>query len=128
MARKKEPKMLTLQFVPYVEIERLSSEERVKKLLKVVKEEKIILLEGKLRAQEEADLIQRTMEVVDEKFPGIEISPIKVEKKNLGLKDTIIDFLLGDRKGLTIVGPASIVKEIKQDPDKIQLLMEERRK
>jgi hypothetical protein len=29
---------------------------------------------------------------------------------------------LGERQGLTIIGPASIVKEIKKDPNKIQLL------
>jgi len=29
--------------------------------------------------------------------------------------------LLGNRSGLTIIGPANVVKEIKQDPDKIQL-------
>jgi len=37
------------------------------------------------------------------------------------LRKNLVEFLLGDRQGLTIVGPATIVKEIKQDPDKIQL-------
>ena len=36
--------------------------------------------------------------------------------------------LLGNRQGLTIIGPASIVKEIKQDPDKIQLLTKDVRR
>jgi hypothetical protein len=29
--------------------------------------------------------------------------------------------VLGDRRGMTIIGPANVVQEIKQDPDKIQL-------
>ena len=38
------------------------------------------------------------------------------------LKARMVNFLLGNRSGLTIIGPANVVKEIKQDPDKIQLL------
>ncbi len=33
--------------------------------------------------------------------------------------------VLGDRQGMTIIGPANVVKEIKQDPDKIQLFTKE---
>jgi len=38
--------MLTLQFIPHSEIEGLDSDARIKKLLDVVKEEKIVVLEG----------------------------------------------------------------------------------
>lgn len=122
--------MLTLQFIPHSDIASLNAAERVEKLLKIVKDEKIILLEGKLRPQEEADLIKKTMESISDKFKGIEISPINVKKQEdirftEKIKAALINMLLGDRKGLTIIGPASIVKEIKQDPDKIQLLTED---
>ena len=30
--------------------------------------------------------------------------------------------LLGNRQGLTIIGPATIIKEIKKNPNKIELL------
>ena len=33
-----------------------------------------------------------------------------------------VNTLLGERQGLTVIGPASIVKEIKRDPTKIELL------
>jgi len=65
--------MLTLQFVPYHDIESLSSANRVKKLLKIVKENKIVLLEGRLRKQEEAELIKMTMEQINDSFKGIEL-------------------------------------------------------
>src|SRR3989344_893756 len=74
--------MLTLQYLPYSEIEYLDSEKRVKKLLDIVRKERIILLEGKLRREEEALLIKSTMEVIDEIFKGIEIAtkdPKKIE-------------------------------------------------
>ena len=49
--------MLTLHFVPYSLIEELGSARRVKKILDIVKEDKIVLLEGRLKKEEETDLI-----------------------------------------------------------------------
>lgn len=124
--------MLTLQFVPYEEIEGLSSNERIKKLLNCVKDEKIVVLEGRLRKEEEAELIRRTMEEINDKFKGIEISVVYPDRRkgNLGktLKNNLAEMLLGERQGLTVMGPASLIKEIRKDPDKIQLFTEERRK
>ncbi len=124
--------MLTLQFVPYDEIEGLSSNERIKKLLNFVKDDKIVVLEGRLKKGEEAELIKRTMEEINERFKGIEISVVYPEKRkgNLGkaLKNNLAEMLLGERQGLTVMGPASLIKEIRKDPDKIQLMTEERRK
>jgi len=124
--------MLTLQFIPYQEIEGLNSAKRVKKLLSVVKENKIVLLEGRLKKQEEAELIKKTMEEIDAQFKGIELGVIHPDKKDLDflrkLKRGVIDLLLGNRMGFTIIGPANVVKEIKQDPDKIQLMTFSRRR
>jgi hypothetical protein len=115
---------LTLQFVPYHEIGNLDSSSKIKKILRVVKENKIALLEGKLKSEEEAMLIQKTMEQIDKKFKGIEIATIegKEERDFIAvIKRHLARVLLGDKFGLTIVGPASIVKEIKKDPNKIEL-------
>lgn len=120
--------MITLQFVPYYEIADLPSAKRVKKLLGIVKENKILMLEGRLTKQEETELIQKTMELIDDDFKGIELGVIYPDKKDADLffriRKHLVNFLMGDRHGLTIIGPASIVKEIKQDPDKIQLFTE----
>ncbi|MCM2325783.1 MAG: DUF2073 domain-containing protein [Candidatus Woesearchaeota archaeon] len=121
--------MLTLQFIPYSQISSLGPEERIKKILSLVKQEKIILLEGRLKQQEEADLIQKTMEDIDSKFTGIELSVIEPDEKDTSVYNRARKFLakvlLGDRQGFTVVGPANIIKEIKKDPEKIQLLMKE---
>lgn len=117
---------LTLQFVPYNEIENLSSLGRIKKLLNIAKEDKIVLLEGRLRKEEETELIKTTMEEINDEFKGIELAVIYpgthlpddlLNKVRVGA----ISMLLGNRMGLTVIGPASVVKEIKRDPDKIQL-------
>ena len=121
--------MLTLQFVPYAEIDDLGSARRVKKLLDIVKENKIVLLEGKLTKQEEADLISISMEEVNNKFKGIELAVIDKESKQQDtikkMKNIFMNFMLGDRKGFTIIGPATLIKEIKKNPDKIELLTKE---
>lgn len=124
--------MITLQFIPKHEIEGLSRDKKIGKLLRAVKSEKIVLLEGRLASDEEAELIRKTMEQINEEFTGIELSVINntnLEAKFLHkLRDKIVNLLLGGGYGFTIIGPAKIVKEIKQDPGKIQLLTEESKK
>lgn len=107
-------------------MENLSSERRIAKLLTIVKKNKIILMQGRLRPTEETSLIEKTMEEVDREFKGIELCTIypSVEKnKKVGkqIKEAMVKMLMGDREGLTIIGPATIVKEIKRNPDKIEL-------
>src|SRR3989338_10042995 len=115
--------MLALQFIPFRKIEHLNSAKRIQVILKVVKDERIVLLEGRLKPHEEAELIRKTMEEIDERFRGIELSVIHPENEDVLLfhriKNHVMNAILGDRKGFTIVGPASVVKEIKNDPDKI---------
>ncbi|MFP4119380.1 MAG: DUF2073 domain-containing protein [Candidatus Woesearchaeota archaeon] len=121
--------MLTLQYIPHSEIENLSSQKRISKLLRLVKTDKILLVEGRLRSEEEAELIRKTMESINDKFTGIELSVIFPEDNNAALfkrvRNMFINMVLGSRRGMTIIGPANVVKEIKQDPDKIQLFTTE---
>ena len=120
---------LTLQFVPYNEIEDLGSARRVKKLLDIAKENKIVFLEGRLKKEEETDLIAITMEEIDDKFKGIELAVINPEGKDKPflkkIRHGFVGMLLGDRQGFTVIGPAAVVKKIKKDPDKIELFTKE---
>ena len=110
--------MLTLHFIPYGEIEELGSARRVKKILDIVKENKIVLLEGKLKKEEETDLIAITMEEITAKFKGVELAVINPKKKDQAffrkIRGGVVNLLLGDRQGFTIIGPATVVKEIKK--------------
>ena len=122
----KMKKGITLQFVPLHEISNLDSPNKIKKILKIVKTNKIALLEGRLKIEEQAMLIQKTMEQINTNFKGIEIATIegKEEKDLISImKRQLAKILLGDKFGLTIVGPASVVKDIKKDPNKIELFM-----
>lgn len=123
---------LVLQFIPYSDIAELGPARRVNKLLDIAKQNRIVLLEGRLKKEEEKDLIEITMEEVDNKFKGIELAVINPQAKEQsffkGMKSGMINMLLGDRMGFTIIGPATIVKQIKKDPDKIELFTKDIRK
>ncbi len=124
--------MVTLHFMPYTEIESLSGLGRIRKILNVAKQNKIVLLQGRLKKEEEAELIKTTMEEVDKKFKGIEIAvinPAQTAKDGLQkFKYEMFGLFFGDQQGLTIIGPANVVKSIRKDPNKIELLTSEARK
>jgi len=120
--------MLTIQYIPHSQIQNLDSNSRIKRLLRIVKEDKIVLMEGRLKPNEETKLIQETMNLVNTKFKGVEVCTIAPQEKMSIIKKSIYDIILGDKRGMTIIGPASIIKEIKRDPNKIQLLTQSPRR
>lgn len=126
----KKIKGLSLQVIPFSEVQDLSISERVKKILTIVLGNKIVILHGRLRAEEEARLIEDTMALVDhvKNFKGIELAVIEpdVRKDDVftKFKHTIAKRLIGDSNALTVIGPASIIKEIKRDPRKIELMLQ----
>jgi len=125
--------MVTIQYVPFEDYGNLNSEEKVRRLLRIVREEKILMLEGRLTPGEEAKLIELTMEQIDKKFKGVEVCtvyPANIRNQDIFdiAKANFYKIVLGKRQGVTIIGPASIIKEIKRDPNKIELLMKNKRK
>lgn len=124
--------MVTLQFMPYTEIAGLSSVGRIRKLLNIAKQNKIVLLQGRLKKDEEVELIKATMEEINKEFKGIEMAVINPKQEDAGgldkIKNDFMELLLGDRSGMTIIGPANVVKSIKKDPNKIELLTKESKK
>ena len=125
---------LTIQFIPYSELAYLTPYRRVKKLLELVSENRILIIQGKLAPEEEADLIQETMKQIREsrsssksRFKGIEIATISPKSKDLSIIQNITErlatTLFGGRDMITIIGPATVVKDIKKDPSKIELYL-----
>jgi len=119
---------LTIRFITYSEISRLSGAERIKKILDIVLENKIVILQGRLEPTEETSLIQSTMALVGrvKKFKGVELAVI-MPGENQGIFDKfrsgLANAIARGREGLTIIGPATIVKQIKKDPSKVELLL-----
>lgn len=122
---------LTMQYVPFEELSDLDSERKIQKLIRIVKQNKLVLMEGTLTAQEEADLIEETMATIDSKFKGVEITSFNpIEKNSKQIQDKLrrmfMEMIWGRRRGLTIIGPANIVREIRKDPNRIQLFLSNR--
>ena len=118
--------------MPYGELKGLDINRKVSKILKSVKQDRILFIDGKLHAIEESELIRRTMEEIDRKFKGIEICSLDgfAENKDMiaKLKAYFANALFGLNTGFTVVGPASIIKEIRKDPTKMELLTFESKK
>ena len=122
-------KGLTLEFMPYSEIRNLDSGERIKKLLSIVLGNKIIVLQGRLEPEQETRLIEDTMAIIGnvKGFKGIELAVISANSSNMPLfgkfRQGVAKMLVGDTASMTIIGPASIVKDIKRNPKKIELIL-----
>jgi hypothetical protein len=134
MVKKKKKRVgkmegFSIQFLPYSEIKNLDSDERIKKILKIVLGNNILILQGKLKPEEETRLIGDTMAMIDhvKDFLGIELAVIagSAEEGIMSkMKRNIVGMLSGgDLGAITIIGPATIVKEIKRNPKKIELLL-----
>jgi len=118
---------LILSFIPYADLARLKSEQRIKKILDTILSGRIVILQGRLEAIEETGLIQATMALVGrvKGFKGVELAVINPKNQDLldKIRTGIARALIGQRDALTVIGPASIVKDIKKDPRKIELML-----
>ena len=129
MSKIKKIKGLSIQFMPYSEIKSLDSDERIKKILNIIFGGNILILQGRLKSDEEARLIGDTMAMINhvKGFKGIELAVISGNGNSGifgGIGRGIANSLLGgDLGAVTIIGPATIVKEIKRNPKKIELFL-----
>src|SRR3989344_1131441 len=124
----KKIKGLTLHFMPYSEIANLETVERIKKLLKIILNHKVVILQGRLTSEEETRLIEDTMIMIGniKGFKGVELAVIEqgndltpMQRVRFGIAKAIT----GQQNALTIIGPATIVKEMKKDPKKLEVMM-----
>ncbi|MCK4649897.1 DUF2073 domain-containing protein [Candidatus Pacearchaeota archaeon] len=127
---KKGKDNLTIHFMPYSEIANEDAIGRIKKIMGLVLKNKIIILQGKLDADEEVRLIENSMTLIGniKGFAGIEIASLSGENENRGLfegvRRNIAKILVGEQDAITVIGPASVVKEITKDPKKIELMLQ----
>ena len=126
---RKKKEDLTIHFMPYSEIVNEDVVGRVKKIMGVVLKGKIVVLQGRLRSEEEAKLIESSMMLIGnvDGFAGVEIASLSGESENAGLFDSvrrnIARILVGEQDAITVIGPASVVGEMKKDPKKVELML-----
>jgi len=95
----------------------LSSDEKLKFILKEVKKGKILVLEHGLTPMEQTNLIENTMkEIEHDTFIGVEMEGYGQDNPSF------IQKILGMAKKprMTLIGPADLLKMIKKDSNMIQ--------
>jgi len=85
---------------------------------------KILIIDGRLSSSDEALLIRETMNNINEEFNGVEIGVLRDNKEHgllMRIKQGLARALIGDRTGITFIGPAKIISELRQHPENIEL-------
>ena len=120
----------SIQFLPHSEIRDLDSSKRIRKILNIVLGNNILIVQGRLEPEEETRLIGDTMAMIGhvKNFKGIELAVISGNNRGGGffgrIKRNLANTIAGEDLGaVTIIGPATIIKEIKRNPKKIELLL-----
>lgn len=119
-------KMGGVQVLSHTLLQKLDPTKKLDKIFDIVKSGEIIMIEGRLTADEETTLISKALRNVSGKFTGIEIAFLEgTTNKSFSqkLKDKIVRMLAGDRFGLTVIGPSKIIKEIKMNPEKLEIML-----
>ena len=139
---KKSKMKLKLDFVSSVTLDGKPGKKRINFILNKVKDGSILVVNGVMTPDEEMDLIKETMRRVDDGFPGIEVCSMKKNVK--GWKQFFETFSNGREKlsrsfwsgitgktpktklktGITLIGPAKIIKNIKKNPDSFSVTAE----
>lgn len=135
-------KRLKMDFVSSAVLDEKPRIARINFILDKVKDGTILITDGVLKSDEEMDLIRETMHRVDDGFPGIEVCSLKkpvkgfqafVEKFYLQKEriQNFVAYIKGGkieksnlRTGLTLIGPAKLIKKIKKNPDSFSVLTE----
>ena len=112
--------MIKIKMVPYEKVKNDFS-----KVFRALQNNSIVLIDAKLKPDEEAFIIEDTMKRFSEKFTGIELSSISSpEMSNTErIRNMIVERITGKKRGFTIIGPANIVRKIKKNPDDLLVYM-----
>lgn len=108
---------LKMDFLSSDALKDSSSIEKISMIVERVKKGEVIVFEGGLEPEEEAELIETTMREIDvESFVGIDIYTLE--------KDESSFFGLSKKKtvGITIIGPANIMKQVKRKSNFISMV------
>lgn len=113
----KKDNEISFNLVSRQKLGELSSDEKLKFILKEVKNGKILVLEQGLTPMEQTHLIENTMrEIEQDTFIGVEMEGYGADNPSFLQKL----FGMSKRPRMTLIGPANLLKMIKKDNDMIQ--------
>ncbi len=135
-------KKIRMDFISSSMLNGKTGKKKITFILSKVKNGSILVMNGVLKPEEEFDLIKETMRRVDDGFPGIEVCSLKkqakgwkqffdvVSERSEKVQDYIWRGITGKpiskelKTGLTLIGPAKIIKDVKKNPDSFSILAE----
>ncbi|MBI2675299.1 MAG: DUF2073 domain-containing protein [Candidatus Aenigmarchaeota archaeon] len=115
---------LRIKFIPYEKVE----EKKVEHILDEIEKDTIIMIDAKLSAEQETELIEETMKKISDKFKGIELGSMEftpAEEAGIlaRIRNRVVETVVGRKRGMTVIGPAKLIKRIKRQPKALFLEM-----
>lgn len=131
---------LKLNFISSTVLNEKTADERIKLILDRIKDGSILIVDGVMKPEEEMALVKETMKKIGDGFVGIEICSMKRPSGKYGFIldrwerqkewfQRIFSELTGNstkktglKTGITLIGPAKVIKKVKKNPDSFFVL------
>lgn len=120
--------MLRIRYISNSRLKSLNTKSRTDIIINHIKNNDIIIIDGRLKSREEAELIRQTMSALNKEFEifhGIEMASLY---DSVPRNKSIMNIFSNESNGITIIGPASIISEMKQHPDHVELKIKKDKK
>jgi hypothetical protein len=116
---------VTIEFLSRDKLSSKEFEDKLEVVLEKVRDNSVLVLEESWTPEEKRELIQNSMEEVDDDFPGVEFMGLdSAENRFDQLRNMFYEKVLDQkyRKGLTIVGNSRVMDKIKEERDTVSFL------
>lgn len=116
---------VTIEFLSKEKLETDGFDEKLSFVLEKVKDDAVLVLSEAWSPKEKRELIQASMEEIDDDFPGVEFMGLDSATSRLEKAREIVykKFLKEEyRSGITIVGNSRVMEKIKEERDSVSFL------
>lgn len=116
---------VTIEFLSKEKLETDGFDEKLEFVLEKVKDDAVLVLSEAWTPKEKRELIQKSMEEIDDDFPGVEFMGLDSASSRLEKAREIVynKFLKEEyRSGITIVGNSRVMEKIKEERDSVSFL------
>ena len=116
---------VTIEFLSKEKLETDAFDEKLDFVLEKVKDDAVLVLPEAWTPKEKRELIQTSMEEIDDDFPGVEFMGLDSASSRLEKAREIVykKFLKEEyRSGITIVGNSRVMEKIKEERDSVSFL------
>lgn len=116
---------VTIEFLSKEKLETEGFNEKLDFVLEKVKDDAVLVLSEAWTPKEKRELIQASMEQIDDDFPGVEFMGLDSASSKLEKAREIVynKFLKEEyRSGITIVGNSRVMEKIKEERDSVSFL------